>query len=78
MTPTHPSQVSVRRYLPQILGFELRRKLENKLALLLFAVLLMSLDADLTFCVERSSPKMQCRTSANNLRSVHVKSGGLP
>jgi hypothetical protein len=40
MTPTHPSQVSVRRYLPQILGFELRRKLENKLALLLFAVLL--------------------------------------
>jgi hypothetical protein len=53
----HASQVGVRRYVPQILGFELRRKLENKLALLLFAVLLMSLDADLTFCAERSRPK---------------------
>jgi hypothetical protein len=45
----HPSQVSLRRYLPQILGLDVRLKLEIKLARLLFAVLLISLDADLTF-----------------------------
>jgi hypothetical protein len=45
----HPSKVSVRRYLPQILGLDVRLKLETKLALLLFATLLLSLDADSTF-----------------------------
>ena len=45
----HPSQVSVRRYLPQILGRHGRLKRETKLALLLSAVLLISLDVDSTF-----------------------------
>ena len=49
MTQMHPAQVSLRRYLPQILGLDVRLKLEIKLARLLFAVLLISLDADLTF-----------------------------
>ena len=39
----------MRRYLPKILGRDGRLKLEIKLALLLCAALLMSLDADLTF-----------------------------
>ena len=49
MTQMHPSQVGVRRYLPKILGRDVWLKLEIKLALLLFATLILSLDADLTF-----------------------------
>jgi hypothetical protein len=49
MTQIHPSQVGVRRYLPQILGRDVRFNLEIKLALLLFATLILSLDADVTF-----------------------------
>ena len=45
----HPSQVSVRRYLSQILCRAVRLKLELKVALLLFATLLISLDADSMF-----------------------------
>ena len=48
MIQMHPSQ-GVSRYLPKILGRDVRLKLEIKLALLLFAGLLMSLYADLTF-----------------------------
>ena len=49
MTQMHPSQVSVRRYLSQILCRAVRLKLELKVALLLFATLLISLDADSMF-----------------------------
>ena len=49
MKTTRACEVGVRRYLAKILGHDVRLKLEIKLALLLFAVLLMSLDADLTF-----------------------------
>jgi hypothetical protein len=49
MIQMHPSQVGVRRCWPKILGRDVRLKLKIKLALLLFATLILSLDADLTF-----------------------------
>ena len=69
MTQMHPSQVGVRRYLPKILGRDVWLKLEIKLALLLFATLLLSLVADLTFAqtkvarTESLSPQIRRRRS---------------
>jgi F-type H+-transporting ATPase subunit a len=66
MTQMHPSQVGVRRYLPKILGRDVRLKLELKLALLLFAALLLSLDADLTFA-RNEAAQAGSATSANDV-----------
>jgi F-type H+-transporting ATPase subunit a len=68
----------VRRYLPKILGRDVRLKLEIKLALLLFAVLLMSLDADLTFARNESAHAGSV-TSANDVAGHgNAEQGILP
>jgi len=46
----------VRRYLPKILGGDMQRNLEIKLALLLFAVVLTGLGADLTLAQHEGAP----------------------
>ncbi len=58
----------MRRYLPKILGRDGRLKLEIKLALLLCAALLMSLDADLTFARSEAAQAGSV-TSANDVAS---------
>src|SRR5262245_55663478 len=54
----------MRRYLPKIFGRDVWLKLEIKLVLLLFAALLMSLDADLTFA-QNETAQAGSGTSAN-------------
>ena len=78
MTQMHPSQVGVRRYLPKILGRDVRLKLEIKLALLLFAALFMSLDADLTFA-RNEAAQAGSATSANEVAGHgNAEQGSLP
>src|SRR5262245_13086849 len=78
MTQMHPSQVGVRGYLPKILGCDVRLKLEIKLALLLFATLLLSLDADLTFA-RNAAAQAGSATSANETASQgNAEQGNLP
>ena len=78
MTQMHPSELGVRRYLPKIPGRDVRLKLEIKLALLLFAILLMSLDADLTFALSEAAQAGSV-TSANDVASHgNAEQGSLP
>jgi F-type H+-transporting ATPase subunit a len=78
MTQMHPSQVGVRRYLPKIFGRDVRLKLEIKLALLLFATLILSLDADLTFA-RNAAAQAGSATSANEMVGDHnAEQGSLP
>ena len=56
----------MRRYLTKILGRDVWLKLEIKLALLLFAALLMSVDADLTFA-RNEAAQAGSVTSANDV-----------
>ena len=68
----------MRRYLPKILGRDGRLKLEIKLALLLCAALLMSLDADLTFARSEAAQAGSV-TSANDVAShKNAQQGSLP
>jgi hypothetical protein len=70
--------VDVRRYLPKILGRDVRLKLEIKLALLLFATLILSLDADLTFA-RNAGAQAGSATSANEMAGDHnAEQGSLP
>ena len=67
----------MRRYLPKILGRDGRLKLEIKLALLLCAALLMSLDADLTFARSEAAQAGSV-TSANDVASYkNAQQGSL-
>ena len=78
MTQMHPSQVGVRRYLPKILGRDVLLKLKIKLALLLFATLILSLDADLTFA-RNESAQAGSATSANEMAGDdNAEQGSLP
>src|SRR5262245_56691049 len=78
MTQMHPSQGRLRRYLPKILGRDVRLKLEIRLALLLFAALLLSLDADLTFA-RNAAAQAGSATSADEMSGDHNASqGSLP
>jgi F-type H+-transporting ATPase subunit a len=63
---TRTCEVGVRRYLAKILGRDVRLKLQIKLALLLFAALLLSLDADLTFA-RNEAAQAESVTSANDV-----------
>jgi F-type H+-transporting ATPase subunit a len=56
----------VRRYLPKVLGHNARLKLGIKLALLLFAALPMSLEADLTFA-QNEATQAGSATSTNEV-----------
>ncbi len=69
----------MRRYLPKILGHDVRLKLEIKLALLLlFAALLLSLDADLTFA-RNEAAQAGSVTSANDVAGhKNAQQGSLP
>jgi F-type H+-transporting ATPase subunit a len=68
----------VRRYVPKILGRNGRVKLEIKLALLLFAALLTSLDADLTFAPSEAAQTVSV-TSANEVAGHgNAAQGSLP
>ena len=68
----------MRRYLPKILGRAMRLKLEIKLALLLFAGLLMSLDADLMFA-RNAAAQAGSATSVNETASQgNAEQGNLP
>ena len=78
MTQMHPSQVGVRRYLPKILGRDVLLKLKIKLALLLFATLILSLDADLAFARNESAHAGSV-TSANDVAGhENDEQGSLP
>jgi hypothetical protein len=78
MTQMDPSQVGVRRYLRKILGRDVRLKLEIKSVLLLFAALLLSLDADLTFA-RNAAAQAGSATSANEMAGDHnAEQGSLP
>ena len=71
-------EVGVRRYLTKILGRDVWLKLEIKLALLLFAVLLMSVDADLTFA-RNEAAQAGSMTSANGVAGHETaEQGSLP
>jgi len=75
---TRACEVGVRRYLAKILGHDVRLKLEIKLPLLLFAVLLMSLDADLTFA-RNAAAHAASVTSANDVAGhENAEQGSLP
>ena len=78
MKTTRACEVGVRRYLPKILGRDVRLKLEIKLALLLFAALLLSLDADLTFA-RNEAAQAGSATSANEMAGDdNAEQGSLP
>jgi ATP synthase delta/epsilon subunit-like protein len=66
----------VRRYLPKVLGRDVRLKLEIKLVLLLFAALLMSRDADLTFA-QNEAAQAGSATSATEVdgRDLFIATG---
>jgi F-type H+-transporting ATPase subunit a len=73
-----PREVGVRRYVPKILGRNGRVKLGIKLALLLFAALLMSLDADLTFARDAAAEAASA-TSVNEVAGHgNAAQGSLP
>jgi F-type H+-transporting ATPase subunit a len=75
---TRACEVGVRRYLAKILGRDVRLKLQIKLALLLFAALLLSLDADLTFA-RNEAAQAESVTSANDVAGQgNVEQGSLP
>jgi F-type H+-transporting ATPase subunit a len=75
---TRACEVGVRRYLAKILGRDVRLKLQIKLALLLFAALLLSLDADLTFA-RNAAAQAGSATSANEMAGDHnAEQGSLP
>ena len=78
MKTTRACEVGVRRYLAKILGRDVRLKLQIKLALLLFAALLLSLDADLTFA-RNEAVQAGSVTSANDVAShKNAQQGSLP
>ncbi len=79
MKTTRACEVGVRRYLPKILGHDVRLKLEIKLALLLlFATLILSLDADLTFA-RNAAAQAGSATSANEMAGDdNAEQGSLP
>ena len=78
MKTTRACEVGVRRYLAKILGRDVRLKLEIKLALLLFAALLLSLDADLTFA-RNAAAQAGSATSANEMAGDdNAEQGSLP
>ena len=70
-------QVGVRRYLPKILGRDVRLKLKIKLALLLCR-LALELRHRLDVCAQRSSAGGIPRRFQKSLRSAYVKFGELP
>jgi F-type H+-transporting ATPase subunit a len=75
---TRACEVGVRRYLAKILGRDVRLKLQIKLALLLFAALLLSLDADLTFA-RNEAAQAESVTSANDVAGHgNAEQGSLP
>jgi len=75
---TRACEVGVRRYLAKILGRDVRLKLQIKLALLLLAALLLSLDADLTFA-RNEAAQAESVTSANDVAGHgNAEQGSLP
>jgi len=75
---TRACEVGVRRYLASILGRDVRLKLEIKLALLLFATLILSLDPDLTFA-RNEAAQAESVTWANDMGSDgNAEQGSLP
>ena len=78
MKTTRACEVGVRRYLARILGRDVRLKLKIKLALLLFATLILSLDADLTFA-RNAAAQAGSATSANEMAGDdNAEQGSLP
>ena len=78
MKTTRACEVGVRRYLARILGRDVLLKLEIKLALLLFAALLLSLDADLTFA-RNAATQAGSAMSANEMAGDdNAEQGSLP
>ena len=78
MKTTRACEVGVRRYLARILGRDVLLKLKIKLALLLFAALLLSLDADLTFA-RNAATQAGSATSANEMAGDdNAEQGSLP
>ena len=78
MKTTRTCEVGGRRYLARILGRDVRLKLQIKLALLLFAALLLSLDADLTFA-RNEAAQAESVTSANDVAGHgNAEQGSLP
>ena len=78
MKTTRACEVGVRRYLAKILGRDVRLKLQIKLALLLFAALLLSLNADLTFA-RNEAAQAESVTSANDVAGHgNAEQGSLP
>ena len=68
----------VRHYLPKVLGRDARLKLAMKVALLLFAALLISRDADVTFARNEATPAGSAM-SANELDGYgNAAQGSLP
>jgi F-type H+-transporting ATPase subunit a len=75
---TRACEVGVRRYLAKILGRDVRLKLQIKLALLLFAALLLSLDPDLTFA-RNAAAQAESVTWVNDMASDgNAEQGTLP
>ena len=78
MKTTRACEVGVRRYLAKILGRDVRLKLQIKLALLLFAALLLSLDPDLTFA-RNAAAQAESVTWVNDMASDgNAEQGTLP
>ena len=78
MKTTRACEVGVRRYLAKILGRDVRLKLQIKLALLLFAALLLSLDPDLTFA-RNTAAQAESVTWVNDMASDgNADQGTLP
>jgi F-type H+-transporting ATPase subunit a len=75
---TRACEVGVRRYLAKILGRDVLLKLKIKLALLLFAALLLSLDPDLTFA-RNAAAQAESVTWVNDMASDgNAEQGTLP
>jgi|SRR5262245_23795163 len=73
----HSSQVSMRRYKPKFLGRDVRLKLEIKLALLLFVVLLLSLGGDLMLARD-AAVQAASVTPSNVVGHENAEEHGLP
>jgi F-type H+-transporting ATPase subunit a len=70
--------VGLRRYLPKIIGREIRLKLKTKLALLAFAALFMSLGADLTVARNAAAQAGSASSAKEVAGRGNAEQGSLP
>jgi F-type H+-transporting ATPase subunit a len=78
MTQVYPSQIGIRRYLPKTLGRDGPVKLEMKLALLLFVVLLMSLSADFMSAQNAAAQAASVTPASDTIAHRNVEEHALP